>query len=220
MADRDSESPGDGDPTMPGGAGPSRRGLDAVALGPSAGMWYTWWAGDRLPRLAPPPRLDVLRLPDAAHVAEFTDWHLKDAQAYVRAGNAFYVAYLGGIAVAYGSSAAKRIAIGELDLVRPLPPRNRYLWGFVTESPWRGHGIYPRLLRAIVAAERRDAERFWIGHESANLTSGRGILKAGFTPVGELFFLPTGGLGLVAIVPGARAEAGAAILGARVLASG
>src|SRR5262249_35635739 len=49
---------------------------------------------------------------------------------------------------------------------------------------WRGLGIYPRLLQAILAREAGEAQRFWIGHVRENRASGRGIVKAGFGTIG------------------------------------
>jgi RimJ/RimL family protein N-acetyltransferase len=78
------------------------------------------------------------------------------------------------------------LSIGELGIDAALPPGNRYLWGFVTAPDWRGRGIYPRLLQAILAGDS-DGDRFWIGHEPGNDASARGIHRAGFSPIGEVF---------------------------------
>ncbi len=61
-----------------------------------------------------------------------------------------------------------------------LTPSDRALWDFVTFEAWRGRGIYPLLLQAILRTEQSEAERFWIGHRADNDASKRGILKAGF----------------------------------------
>ena len=51
------------------------------------------------------------------------------------------------------------------------------------------------------------AERFWIGHDTGDVASGRGILKAGCTPVGEVIALESGDLRLVPAGSLERAEA-------------
>lgn len=50
----------------------------------------------------------------------------------------------------------------------PLAPGDRGLWDFATLEGWRGRGIYPRLLQAILRAEEKNADCFWIGHRGDN----------------------------------------------------
>lgn len=76
--------------------------------------------------------------------------------------------------------------MGELQLEFALGPKTAYLWDFATLPAWRGRGIYPRLLQAIVCAEA--ARQFWIMHAPENGASARGIRRAGFTPVGGISF--------------------------------
>ena len=73
-----------------------------------------------------------------------------------------------------------------MNLAFSVPIGNRYLWDFATLPSWRGCGIYPALLRAILEDERPQAARFWIGHADSNHASGRGIAKAGFQRLGSL----------------------------------
>ena len=77
-------------------------------------------------------------------------------------------------------------SIGELGVEMRIAPNERYLWGLVTLPDWRGQGIYPVLIQAMLRQEA-DADRFWIGHDVGNDASARGILKAGFVPVGEAY---------------------------------
>jgi ribosomal protein S18 acetylase RimI-like enzyme len=188
-----------------------------VHLGASGGSWYTWWRGDMLPPLAPLAGFGAEPLADAARIARLT--HLGEAEvaAYLRSGHRCWCARLGATSVGYGWCAASAAEIGELRLALTLPAGNRYLWGFATDPAYRGSGIYPRLLQAILTHETAHAERFWIGHEPHNAASARGITKAGFQRAGELYFLPGGGLALVGEGPIERAEAGAAILGVPLL---
>jgi GNAT superfamily N-acetyltransferase len=104
------------------------------------------------------------------------------------AGHRAYVAWAGWMPASWGWVASSTAEIGELGLRFRIPPRERYLWNFVTRPEHRGRGLYPRLLNAIVAAESDEAERFWIIHAPENHASASGIRKAGFMPAGTLSF--------------------------------
>lgn len=177
------------------------------------GPWYAHWPGDPLPLLP--------RLPDFASGVPHDDAALvalagldrAEVAARHAAGNTPLVASLEGEAVACGWSTATTVSIGELGLSFTLPPQNRYLWGFVTAPHRRGLGLYPRLLQAALRAAGEGA-RCWIGHEPHNVASARGIMKAGFHPVGDVFRTQAGEFILVPTGPIERARAGAAILGA------
>lgn len=188
--------------------------------GVPGGSWYTWWSGDPLPTLPALPGFMASRVDDDSPFARIGAAEVAEARAHIRAGNRLYLARLGAASVGYGWCATEAASIGELRLSFTLPARNRYLWGFVTLAEWRGRGIYPQLLRAILAAELGAADRFWIGHEPGNVASSRGILKAGFRRVGDIYFLPGGGLGLLADGAPERGSAAAAVLGVRQLALG
>ncbi|MBC8075410.1 MAG: hypothetical protein H7Y32_04990, partial [Chloroflexales bacterium] len=81
-----------------------------------------------------------------------------------------------------------------------------------TLPAWRGIGLYPRLLQAILAAESDTAARFWIAYLPENHASARGITKAGFRSVGAVVGTD-GQLRLHAGSDGARGIHGAALLG-------
>jgi hypothetical protein len=63
--------------------------------------------------------------------------------------------------------------------------------------------VYPRLVDAIVRAESREAEQFWIAYAPENHASASGIRKAGFTALAELSFDDAGRPALRSVVPGA-----------------
>jgi ribosomal protein S18 acetylase RimI-like enzyme len=184
--------------------------------GDFVGPWYVRWPGDVLPELLPVPGLVAALAEDDEMLAELARIEPGEVAARRRAGNRPYVARLDGEPVALGWSTSSAVEIGELDLVFTLPPGNSYLWGFVTAPAWRGRGLYPRLLQAILRAEGDDL-RAWIGHEPPNAASARGILKAGFGCVGDVFRTPAGGFVLAPSGPIERARAGAALLGATLL---
>ena len=125
--------------------------------------------------------------------------------------NELYGAFVAGEPAGYGWLARRSGGIDELDFSFEVPPGNGYLWDFLTLPEFRGRGVYPRLLQAIVA-QAADVERFWIGYEGRNLASARGIEKAGFEVVGDLEV--TGGrvCGFSVTEPGPRAEAAGLLL--------
>ena len=181
---------------------------------------WTWWPGDDLPALAP---LDDIRVDSQRSVDELTSLTGLDEdeiQARIVAGNRCYVAQQGQSLVAYGWVAAAEANIGELELPFELDRSNRYLWDFQTLPAWRGRGIYPRLLQAILSDQGLEDHRFWIITAPENLSSARGIHKAGFQRVADLAFTQEGPAGLVATDSHGRGSAGAAVLGVPVVDSG
>jgi len=180
------------------------------------GAWYGWWRGDPLPELSPLDGLAVARVDDARVIAAIARLSEDEAHQRLTTGNRAYIARMRGAAVAHGWSAVRTVEIGEIPLSFTLPPGDHYLWAFATAPDWRGRGIYPRLLQAMLRAEMDEAARFWIGHEPGNAASARGILKAGFTHAGDLFILPSGGMALAPAGPPERARAGADVLGAEL----
>ena len=143
---------------------------------------------DPMPQLSPLAGLTVRQELDAAMVAALQGRTEEEIVARFEAGNRAYVALKGGAPVAWGWVATRVAAIGEVGAAINIPPNERYLWNFVTLKAYRGMGIYPRLLQAIVTTESASAEKFWIAYAPENHASGAGIAKAGFAPVAELSF--------------------------------
>lgn len=150
------------------------------------GLFYAWWRGDPLPRIDGPDGLTIAPVAELEAERAGIDVDAREIKTRIEQGNRLYVGCVGGEVVGWGWSASVTASIGELGIHLDLPPGNRYLWDFVTLPDWRGHGIYPRLLQSILIHER-DAERFWVGHDYDNAPSGRGILRAGFQPVGAIY---------------------------------
>lgn len=150
------------------------------------GYGYAWWSSDPLPQLLPRADIRVTPTDDAALVADLAQLDPEEIVSRMEQANQAYVAYVRHQPIAYGWSAAQIGAIYELDLVFEIPPGNRYLWDFVTLPEWRGCGVYPRLLQAIIEQEQPAAQRFWVGHTADNHASRQGILKAGFQTVEAL----------------------------------
>jgi len=158
---------------------------------------------DPTPTLAPLAGLTVRREENASTLATLQRRDRCDIQRRFDAGHRAYVAFLHGAPAAFGWVATRSAEIGELASTFAIPRGERYLWNFVTLEPYRGLGIYPRLVDAIVCAESREAERFWIAYAPENRASGSGIRKAGFTALAELSFDDAGAPALRPIVPGA-----------------
>ncbi|CAN5649476.1 hypothetical protein BH23CHL2_BH23CHL2_25750 [soil metagenome] len=176
------------------------------------GVLYAWWRGDDLPLLAPPPDLTIEFDPvleTIQRVVALSDLQIDQRLAR---GNRAVVGRVDGAPAAIGWSTSGRAEIGELGLDFELPTGNRYLWDFVTLSEWRGRAIYPALLQAFIRHEA-GVERFWVGHDLDNVASGRGILKAGFRTVGQVYLVDATGPVFAAggMVP-ERAEAAAILL--------
>jgi hypothetical protein len=173
----------------------------------------TWWQGDPLPGLSHLPGFQVEVGTDVDRIAGLTSLEREEVVARLSAGHRIYIASLDGTPTSYGWVATLSSSIGELDLAFSLPAGDRYLWDFATLPVWRGRGLYPRLLQAIISHELADAQRFWIINAPENAASGKGIAKAGFTPVSDLSFLRDRRVGSIAIADDDRARAGAALLG-------
>ena len=174
----------------------------------------TWWRGDPLPPLASLPGMTVATCTDTDLIASINAIDPAEVRDRLDAGHRVYIASIDATPVSYGWVASVDASIGELGLQFALPDRDRYLWDFATLPDWRGRGIYPRLLQAILASEVSDgAERFWIIHAPENLPSGAGIVKAGFRAVSELSFSRGSGVGSRAVEMHDRASVGAEVLG-------
>ena len=171
-----------------------------------------WWRGDPLPALPPLPEFTVEWAPDSALVERLTGLPRAEVQRRHANGNQAVAALLADEPAGYGWVARERGAIAELDFAFALPPGNRYLWDFATLAQYRGRGVYPHLLQAILRQESASgAERIWIGYEAGNGASARGIAKAGFAEVGDLVTEDARVTGLVLYGAGERARAFRAI---------
>lgn len=187
-----------------------------ATVGEIVGPWYAWWPGDPLPALPALPGFVAGPVMDDAAFAAASGLPPTEIAARRAVGDRPYLATVGGEAVGWGWSATRRLAIGELGIARTLPPHDRYLWAFETAEAWRGRGVYPLLLQAILRHEAPEGARSWIGHDPGNVSSARGIARAGFCRVGVLYRSPGGDFTLIPTGPLDRARVGAALLGATV----
>jgi GNAT superfamily N-acetyltransferase len=167
-----------------------------------------------MPTLSPLDALEIHHVWDVSFMAELQRRAERDIADRFIDGHRPYVAWHDGEPAAFGWVATRSASIGELGATFTIPEGERYLWNFVTLPAHRGLGIYPRLLQAIVDAESRDAERFWIGYAPENHASGSGIAKAGFATLAEMSFDAQGRPALRAMTPGGAARA-SRVLGIR-----
>ncbi len=198
---------------------------DKRILGEQAGLLWTWWRGDPLPTLPLLPTFAVTETESSRHMATLMATPEAEVTAMLQEGHRPYIAYLNAAPVAYGWSAINRAAFGEGRVKFRVPATDRYLYCFVTLPSWRGMGIYPRLLQAILKRESGgrsevdscsmpSPERFWIVHQLSNIPSARGIARAGFHIACKMYFSSTNTLVLVASSQESnRAHSGAELLG-------
>ena len=170
----------------------------------------TWWRGDPLPELPPLPSWSARRVTRWDEARRITGLTEDRVVLRFQGGHRPYAAFLDEEPVAYGWAALQSGGIDELDFSFQVPSDACYLWDFVTLPAWRGRGIYPRLLQAILRQE--DAvSRFWIGYEAGNDASARGIAKAGFNVVGDLEVTDRRVTGFLVVADGERAQAAGAL---------
>ena len=176
------------------------------------GIFYGWWRGDPLPPLETPAGLVTTWLSDDQPTPTVETLDPAESEDLRQQGHRLYVALFCAEIVAYGWAATTTASIGELGVEMRIAPNERYLWGFVTLPEWRGRGIYPALIQAMLRQET-DADHFWIGHDAGNDASSSGILKAGFVPVGEAYRDAEGSLRYARSGDDGRALAAQALLG-------
>lgn len=166
------------------------------------GCAYHWWQGDPLPELPPLPGFAARLVTDKGLLAQLHRLDEDAIQARFDEGAHCYVAFLKDTPAGYGWVGTKVGHIREIGLEWTLGEPDCVLWDFVTLPAYRGRGVYPHLLQAIIRAEAAHAERFWIGHQGQNVASQRGIQKAGFilhnlsllTADGQIVHQPQGDL--------------------------
>lgn len=145
----------------------------------------TWWRRDPLPELTPLPAFSARPSLDTSLLTRLTALSEQEVQHRIQGGHRPYVAFLEATPVAYGWIATRKGGIAELNFSFPIAENNCYLWDFMTLPEWRGRGVYPHLLQAIIRQEDT-FERFWIGYQPGNDVSGHAMTKAGFRIVSDL----------------------------------
>jgi GNAT superfamily N-acetyltransferase len=179
----------------------------------------SWWRGDPLPALPPLDGLSVRRVTSWAETQRVTGLSETRVVARYQDGHSLYAAYLDEHPAGYGWLARRAGRIDELRLQFALPRGEVPQVRLATRPEYRGRGIYPLLLQAIIAQED-GIERFWIGYEGHNLASERGILKAGFQIVGDLVIEGWTAVAVTLTATGRRGQAFAQLAGLPALEAG
>ena len=105
-------------------------------------------------------------------------------------GRRCYAGRVEGALAAYGWLSFDHEDIGEQGLRLKLPPGDAYVWNCVTAPAYRRRGVYSGLLAHIAVEMRAEGlRRLWIGADASNLPSQKGMARAGFRPVLELYTL-------------------------------
>lgn len=172
----------------------------------------TWWHNDPLPKLAPLPQFSARPSTDIQLIAHLTELLPQQIGNRFQHGHHIYLAYIGHSPAAYGWVAMQEGRVDEIKLFFKLPPRNSYLWDFMTLPVWRGQGIYSHLLQEIIQQESQHADRFWIMYKPDNHISERGIRKAGFRIVGDLTIVDGCAAGLELFEASEHARTAATVL--------
>jgi hypothetical protein len=150
------------------------------------GLLWTWWQGDEQPEYPALKGLSIQQSNDRNLMRRYMMLTPADITHRLKEGHRVYLATIDDTIVAYGWSAIGKAAFGSPTVLFQVPTGNRYLYHFVTLPPWRGQGIYPRLLQNIIEHESNKSERFWIIHQQRNTASRRGIASAGFHIAGQI----------------------------------
>lgn len=121
------------------------------------GLFYLWRPGDALPKLSRLPAVQFSH-DDAEHDhgGRRHDEVITDVPHQAPPAVRRYGAGVGRRTIALGDVSRERASIGELGIDVLLPTHHRYLWGFEMLRDWRGRGIYPRLLQAILQQEQAE----------------------------------------------------------------
>ena len=171
-----------------------------------------WWRGDARPALEPLAGFAARPVTDAGLISAANGIEPGEALRRFAAGHRAYVGFADEAPATYGWVATREVSLGELAIERILPAGDRYLWDFGTLPAFRGRGLYPRLLDAILQGEH-DASRFWIVYAPENEPSGVGIARAGFATVAELSHTADARVGLLAGEAADRARVASEVFG-------
>lgn len=108
-----------------------------------------------------------------------------------RTGRQCYTVWVGDQLAAYGWVSFEDETIGELNLRIRLLPGEVYIWDCVTAPPFRGNHLYSALLAYILEELRlQPVCRAWIGADLENVASQKGMGRAGFHHVADLWVVP------------------------------
>ena len=148
---------------------------------------YTFSTSQKLPVISSAAGLRIEECTNVNLLALMGTTTVDDVVNRIANDHVAFVAYVHDSPAAFGWMARGKARIGELNHELILPIGHRYLWNFRTREEFRGLGIYPALLQHMIRYESARASQFWIIHAPENLSSLKGIIKAGFQFVGAVY---------------------------------
>lgn len=171
-----------------------RHGLAALRIG----------LGRVFPPLAPEDRIDIYARPLTSRQGGLNDWtvvrvddpldpFLKTLQsdfncpAPIRKADCrkeCYVVLAESAVVGYAWTTTEEFLIEEIGYTYSIAPEEFFIFDCLVREDHRGRGIYPTLLVAVMNDQRQRhpwLKTALIGVSSVNLSSRRGIVKAGFS---------------------------------------
>jgi len=156
-----------------------------------AGTIWAFDPGGSTPDISLPASTTFFRveIPDADELAgALGNDALSEILTRFETGRRCYAARVDGKLAAYGWVSFGDEFVGELDLRIRLLPGEAYIWDCATLPAFRRNHLYSALL-VYVAGElvTESIFRAWIGADLDNIPSQRGIARAGFTYVADLF---------------------------------
>lgn len=185
------------------------------------------WAFELAAPVPPPPApagytFRPVAPAEAAELARALDGSASAVARRLAAGQRCFAAWAAedGIA-AYCWVATAPVPIAELEGWAEPGPGEAYIFECATRPAHRGRGLYSALLRQVLAAlGRAGLRRAWIGADRANVASQRGIERAGFRPVADVWFVRVLSWRWLAIRPDPSAPASLAAAARRLLRFG
>ena len=170
---------------------------------------FTFWRGDEYEVPGTASNVLIKTESDVTILSSLMKLDEQLIQKRFEEGNEAWVLQLDGIPASFGWVGRERVRIGELAKEVKISKGNVYLWNFRTLEAHRGKGYYVQLLRAILKSEEGKSQRVWIISAPENQSSYKGIVKAGFRPVGDIMFDYKNDVVLLAESVDERTQAGA-----------
>ncbi len=125
---------------------------------------------------------------DVRHLMQrLHEWDPREIRRRASLEDACVVSRVNGRLAGFAWVTNAEMNIREVASVRLLAPGHCWIYHCHVSAPFRGHGVYPVMLRDIMGEmARRHYSVAWIGAEESNKASLHGIEKAGFTKVGDI----------------------------------
>ena len=160
--------------------------------------------GRVFPQLAAEERIDIYAQPLSAVQGSGTDWtvvriddpddpllmtlqdelHCPAPARKVDSRKECYVVLSAGEIVGYAWTTVEEFLVEEIDYLFSIQPDEFIIFDCLVREDHRGRGIYPAMLSVVMNDQRQRhpwLQTALIGVSSVNLSSRRGIVKAGFS---------------------------------------